>query len=188
MLTLALPADRNNRIALLVVLLPLAMLALGFASPPLYRWICEVTGMGGTTQRAAAGQDAPGAVTGKIVNVRFDANINDGLPWRFAPEQGLERTAVGARKMVFYNAKNESSVPVTGTATFNVTPESAGKYFTKIQCFCFNLQTLQPGESIRMPVIYYVDPAILTDPDARKIEEITLSYTFFPVDSAKQGG
>ena len=178
-------ARRNGRTAALAALLVLAMVGLAFASVPLYRLFCQVTGFGGTTQMQVGGV-APGAV-GKIVNVRFDANINNALPWTFKPEKHVERTAVGARKMAFYTARNNSDRPVTGTASFNVTPAQAGQYFTKIQCFCFTEQTLQPGEEIRMPVVYYVDPKILDDPEARQISEITLSYTFFPVDSEKAG-
>jgi cytochrome c oxidase assembly protein subunit 11 len=116
--------------------------------------------------------------------VRFDANVSPSLPWQFAPEKKIERTAIGARKMAFFTATNLSDHPITGTAAFNVTPELAGAYFVKIQCFCFTSQTLKPGETVRMPVIYYVDPAILKDPEAGKFNEITLSYTFFPDKSA----
>lgn len=178
-------ARRNGRTAGIFALVALAMVGLAFASVPLYRLFCQVTGFGGTTQMQVGGE-APGAVAGKIVNVRFDANTNSALPWEFEPERRVERSAVGARKMAFYTAKNVSDRPVTGTATFNVTPVQAGQYFTKIQCFCFNEQTLQPGEEVRMPVIYYVDPAILDDKDASKISEITLSYTFYPVDSKQE--
>lgn len=164
-------------------LLAAAMVGLAFASVPLYRLFCQVTGFGGTTQMQVGGE-APGA-TGKIINVRFDANTNSALPWSFEPEKHLERTALGARKMAFYTAKNLSDTPVTGTATFNVTPVQAGQYFTKIQCFCFNEQTLKPGEDVRMPVVYYVDSKILDDPATADISEITLSYTFYPVDESK---
>jgi len=177
-------AQKNGRTAAIFALVALAMVGLAFASVPLYRLFCQVTGFGGTTQMTVGGE-APGAV-GKIVNVRFDANTSSALPWEFEPERHVERTAIGARKMAFYTAKNLSDKPVTGTATFNVTPVQAGPYFTKIQCFCFTEQTLQPGEEVRMPVIYYVDPAILDDKQASEISEITLSYTFYPVDSAAE--
>lgn len=176
-------AQKNGRTARMMALVAIGMVGLAFASVPLYRLFCQVTGFGGTTQMRV-GTAAPGEVVGKIINVRFDANTNSALPWRFLPEQHTERTAIGARKMAFYEAENLSDKPVTGTATFNVTPVQAGQYFAKIQCFCFTEQTLQPGQSIRMPVVYYVDPKILDDPDASKISEITLSYTFYPVDSA----
>ena len=179
---------RNRRVGMMAGALAVAMVGLGYASVPLYRLFCQVTGCDGTTQRAAEGADAPGAVAGKIINVRFDANVAPTIPWDFKPEQTVERAAVGARMMAFFTAKNESDLPVKGTASFNVTPSQAGQYFTKIQCFCFTEQTLQPGETMRMPVVYYVDPKILDDPSANDISEITLSYTFFPVDSAAAGG
>ena len=176
---------RTTRTAVLAVLFVCFMTGLAFASVPLYRMFCQVTGFGGTTQR---GSTAPGAVAGREVTVRFDANTSNRLPWNFRPESRSETVAVGARDMVFFQATNRAAQPVTGTATFNVTPTQAGKYFTKIECFCFTEQTLKPGESIRMPVIFYVDPKMLADPDARDIENITLSYTFYPVDSAKTAG
>lgn len=176
--------NRNLRTALLGVVLVFAMGGLAFASVPLYRMFCQVTGFAGTTQRAE-GEEAPGEVVGKIMSVRFDANTSSALGWEFKPERHTERVAVGAREMAFYTAKNLSDKPVTGTATFNVTPMQAGQYFTKIQCFCFTEQTLQPGEEVRMPVVFYVDPKILEDRDADDISEITLSYTFYPVDQAK---
>lgn len=173
---------RTTRTALLAVVGICFMSGLAWASVPLYRLFCQVTGLNGTTQR---GETAPGA-TDAQVQVRFDANVSPKLPWRFTPETPLETVAVGARDMVFFKAVNQSDQPVTGTATFNVTPATAGKYFTKIQCFCFTEQTLKPRESVRMPVIFYVDPKMLTDPEARAIETITLSYTFYPVDSGKR--
>ncbi|HTG39333.1 cytochrome c oxidase assembly protein [Sphingomonas sp.] len=177
--------DRKTRTALLAITGVIGMTGLGFASVPLYRVFCQVTGLNGTTQVAAS---APGAVQGKIVTVAFDSNVSRAMPWAFAPEQRSERAALGARKMAFFNAKNLSDQPITGTATFNVTPAQAGKYFSKIQCFCFSEQTLKPGEEVRMPVVYFVDPALATDPDTQSVEEITLSYTFYPVDSAKKPG
>jgi len=175
-------ARRNGRTAALAGLMVAAMAALAFASVPLYRIFCQVTGFGGTTMMKP-GADAPGAVVGKMVSVRFDANVSPALPWEFKPERNVERVAVGARDMAFYTARNLSDRPVTGTATFNVTPVQAGQYFTKVQCFCFTEQVLKPGERVRMPVVFYIDPRILDDPAARKIDEITLSYTFYPVDS-----
>lgn len=177
-------ARRNGRTAALAALLVAAMVGLAFASVPLYRLFCQVTGFGGTPMRAADVEDRL-AATGRIVSVRFDANKSPALPWEFKPERSTDRVAVGARKMAFYTAKNLSDRPVAGTATFNVTPAQAGQYFTKVQCFCFNEQMLKPGEEVRMPVVYFVDPNILDDPDAAKISEITLSYTFYPVDGGK---
>lgn len=177
-------ARRNGRTAGFAALLVLAMVGLAFASVPLYRLFCQVTGIDGTTMRAA---EAPGPVPGKEVSVRFDANTASALPWRFGPEKAREIVTIGEREMAFYTAKNLSARPVKGTATFNVTPVQAGKYFSKIQCFCFNEQVLKPGEEVRMPVVYFVDPRILQDPDTKGISEITLSYTFYPVDSGREG-
>jgi len=178
-------AQKNGRTAALAALLVAAMVGLAFASVPLYRLFCQVTGFGGTPLRADQ-IDASVKPTGKIISVRFDANVNSALPWSFEPEEHVQRVAVGARDMAFYTAKNLSDQPVTGTATFNVTPAQAGQYFTKIQCFCFTEQILKPGEEMRMPVVFFVDPKILEDKDASKISEITLSYTFYPVDSDKE--
>ena len=177
-------ARKNGRTAAFAALLVAAMVGLAFASVPLYRLFCQVTGFGGTPMRV---DEAEAALrpTGKIVSVRFDANVSSALPWEFKPERHVERVAVGARDMAFYTAKNMSDKPITGTATFNVTPTQAGQYFSKIQCFCFTEQTLKPGEEMRMPVVFFVDPKILEDKDARQISEITLSYTFYPVDQPK---
>ncbi|MEA3015552.1 MAG: cytochrome c oxidase assembly protein subunit 11 [Sphingomonadales bacterium] len=176
---------RNGRTAALAALVAVAMVCLAFASVPLYRLFCQVTGFAGTT-RMRLGGDAPGAAAGRI-SVRFDANRSPGLPWQFRPEDPHHDVAIGERSIAFYTARNLSDRPVTGTATFNVTPASAGQYFVKIQCFCFTEQRLEPGQEVRMPVVFYVDPKILDDPDTRRISEITLSYTFYPVDSAREG-
>jgi cytochrome c oxidase assembly protein subunit 11 len=172
---------RNLRVAILAGIGVCSMAGLGFASVPLYRMFCEATGLNGTTQR---GLRAPGT-TGQKITVAFDSNVAKGLPWKFAPERRSDTIDVGGRDMAFFSATNTSDKPVTGTATFNVTPTTAGKYFTKIQCFCFTQQTLDPGQTVRMPVIFYVDPKILNDPDTKDVQEITLSYTFYPVDSGK---
>ncbi len=172
------------RTGLLALGLAAGMTGLGYASVPLYRAFCQATGFGGTTQKA---DNAPGAVlSGKRVSVRFDANHAPSLPWEFAPEKTNEPVILGEREIAFFTAKNLSDKPITGRATFNVTPSQAGKYFNKIQCFCFTEQTLLPGKQVRMPVIFYVDPKIADDPDADDIAEITLSYTFYPVDEAKK--
>jgi cytochrome c oxidase assembly protein subunit 11 len=178
--------NRQLRTAGLAVLGICFMTGLAWASVPLYRLFCQVTGLNGTTQR---GLRAPGGVNRQI-GIDFDANVSPKLAWSFRPENPHETVDIGARDMVFFTATNHAATPITGTATFNVTPSQAGKYFTKIQCFCFTQQTLKPGETARMPVIFYVDPKILTDPDAADVETITLSYTFYPVspsrvDSAK---
>jgi cytochrome c oxidase assembly protein subunit 11 len=158
------------------------MVGVGFAAVPLYRLFCQVTGFGGTTMRVDAAQAATVAVSNKTIVVRFDANQRGGLPWEFKPERPTDTVSIGAKDMSIYIAKNLSNEPVTGTATFNVTPALAGQYFNKIQCFCFTEQTLKPGEQVRMPVLFYVDPKIMTDPETKDIEEITLSYTFYPVE------
>ncbi len=178
---------RNAKTGIMAGLLAIAMVGMGFAAVPLYRLFCQVTGFGGTTMRVGEAQAATIQDTGKPITVRFDANQR-GLPWEFRPENTTERVTIGAKEMTVYLAKNLSAVPVTGTATFNVTPMQAGQYFNKIQCFCFTEQTLQPGEEVRMPVLFYVDPRIMTDPNTKNIKEITLSYTFYPVDADKKGG
>ena len=157
------------------------MSGLAWASVPLYRMFCQVTGLNGTTGR---GVRAPGAVDGKMT-IAFDTNVAPALKWTFKPEVEQETIDIGARDMAFFTATNTSNRTVTGTATFNVTPAQAGVYFKKIQCFCFTQQTLKAGEQVRMPVLFFVDPKIKDDPDARDIEEITLSYTFHPVDADK---
>lgn len=183
--------QRNLRTGIYAALFGLAMLGMGFAAVPLYRIFCQVTGFGGTTQRAtedeaslaaAAAQQAAGAT----VSVRFDSNIDSDVPWTFRPDQVTQTVALGQRRMAFYTAKNNSNEPVTGTASFNVSPAQTGQYFNKIQCFCFTEQTLQPGQEVQMPVLFFVDPAIRNDPDAAPVEQITLSYTFHRSEPAAQ--
>lgn len=177
-------ADRANaRTGVMAAAIAVAMVGVGFAAVPLYRVFCQVTGFGGTTMRVSEAQAATVQATGKTIVVRFDANQR-GLPWEFKPERPTDTVSIGARDMSIFIAKNLSSQPMTGTATFNVTPALAGKYFNKIQCFCFTEQRLEAGQEVRMPVLYYVDPKIMTDPETKDIEEITLSYTFFPVDTS----
>ena len=173
-------APRPHRTAFYLLLGIAFMTGLAWASVPLYRLFCQATGLNGTTGRA---ERAPGGVNQRI-DVAFDTNVAPGLPWRFAPELHVDTVDIGARDMAFFDATNTGNTPITGTATFNVQPAQAGKYFKKIQCFCFTQQTLRPGETQRMPVIFYVDPAILQDPDARDIQTITLSYTFWPAGAA----
>jgi cytochrome c oxidase assembly protein subunit 11 len=172
-------AQRNARTGLKMALLALAMVGLAFASVPLYRIFCQVTGFGGATVRAA---DAPGAAAGEI-GMRFDANIHPSLPWRFEPA-ARERVSLGERTIVHYTATNLTARPTTGRAIFNVTPAQAGGYFNKIECFCFTEQTLKPGESVKMPIVFFVDPKVREDEATKTIDEITLSYTFYPVESA----
>lgn len=176
----------NLRTALMAGSIALAMVGLGFASVPLYRIFCQVTGFGGTTMRVSEAEAATIQATNKTIVIRFDANMR-GLPWEFRPERPTDTVTIGAKDMTVFLAKNLSDTPVTGTATFNVSPAQAGQYFSKVQCFCFTEQTLKPGQQLRMPVVYYVDPRILDDPDTKDIEEITLSYTFYPVDAPGKG-
>jgi len=175
----AIAQNRNAKTALLMALIVAAMVGLAFASAPLYRMFCEYTGFDGTPQRA---ERAPGAVAGQV-GVRFDANVHPGLPWRFEPEQTTVRVKPGAKTQIFYRAQNLSAKTLTGQAVFNVSPDQVGKYFKKIQCFCFTEQTLKAGEAKDMPVIFFVDPAIKKDPDTNNVDEITLSYTFYPTGS-----
>lgn len=172
--------QRNRKVGAVALAIAAAMLALGYASVPLYRLFCQVTGFGGTTQRASEAQAAAVAVAGRTMSIRFDANVERGMPWEFRPEQVTDTVSIGARDMAIFIARNTSDAPVTGSATFNVEPEYVGKYFNKIQCFCFTEQRLEAHQQVRMPVLYYIDPAILDDPDARDVEQITLSYTFHP--------
>lgn len=180
-------AAANTRTALLAGGVALGMVGLAYASVPLYRLFCQVTGFGGTPMVATdARAQFPQAVPGTSIRVRFDGNVRRGMPWAFRPAERFVDLPVGERRMAFYHARNLGNSAVTGVATFNVTPEAAGRYFVKIQCFCFNEQTLAAGQAVEMPVIYYVDPAILDDPEASRIREITLSYSFFPVEAPKQ--
>jgi cytochrome c oxidase assembly protein subunit 11 len=175
--------NKNLRLAMMAFGIALAMVALGFASVPLYRMFCQVTGFAGTTQ---VGTESDAAIAANLaksagtppISIRFDGNTDPGLPWDFAPERTTDTVQIGIRDLAFFTAKNNSSKPITGTATFNVEPEQAAPYFNKIQCFCFTEQTLQPGEEVRMPVLFYVDPAALEDPNMDGVEQITLSYTF----------
>jgi cytochrome c oxidase assembly protein subunit 11 len=173
--------QKNRRVALIVLAAAAAMLGLGFAAVPLYRIFCQVTGYGGTTQVATAAEAADAAARSAgapTISIRFDANTASDMPWMFRPRQVTDTVQIGQRDMAIFEARNLSSVPVTGTASFNVEPEQAGAYFTKIQCFCFTEQTLRPGQEVAMPVIYFVDPRALDDPNMKGVEQITLSYTF----------
>ena len=171
-------AERNIRVASLCGLLVLAMVGMSYAAVPLYRIFCEVTGYDGTTQRASA---APDSVLGREMNIEFDANIAPGLPWTFAPAQRRLKVRLGEEAMAHYRAVNNSGHSVTGTAVFNVTPALAGRYFTKIQCFCFTEQKLEPGRAADMPVVFFVDPKLADDKNLASLTTITLSYTFYPL-------
>ncbi len=174
----AIETRSNKRVAFIALSMAVGMLGLGFASVPLYRIFCQVTGYDGTTRRVDEVQAATVQVTDKTMSIRFDANVERGMPWEFKPLQRTDTITIGERDMALFWAKNDSDKVITGTASFNVEPEQAARYFNKIQCFCFTEQTLQPGEAVKMPVIYYVDPGILNDPDNKDVQQITLSYTF----------
>lgn len=176
----------NARLGLYAALFAGGMVGLAFASVPAYQLFCKVTGYGGTP-KVATQATAP-QVLARTMTVRFDASVNGTLPWRFVPAQGPMTVHVGEQSLAFYRAVNDSDVPITGTATFNVTPLKAAKYFTKIECFCFTEQTLQPGQTVDMPVTFYVDPAIVDDPHVSEVKTITLSYTFFKKEGGGDGG
>jgi cytochrome c oxidase assembly protein subunit 11 len=179
---------KNTRLGMIALGVACAMVGVGFAAVPLYNLFCRVTGYGGTTQVADESTAAGVKAINKTISVRFDANIRSDLGWDFRPEKTTETVRIGERSMAIFLATNTSGKRVTGQASYNVTPDSAGAYFNKIQCFCFTEQTLEPGQSVRMPVIFYVDPSIVDNPDARIVNQITLSYTFYPVDRDEQGG
>jgi cytochrome c oxidase assembly protein subunit 11 len=167
---------RHGLLPIALVGLVAAMVGLAFASVPLYRLFCQATGYGGVPQRADRGADK---VLDRTIRIRFDANVDGALPWTFAPDQRVMQIKIGETALAFFKATNNSSVPVTGQAIFNVAPELAGRYFTKIECFCFKQQTLAPHASVEMPVTFFVDPKIVDDDDTKTIDEITLSYTFY---------
>ena len=155
------------------------MIGMSYASVPLYRVFCQVTGFGRTTQVASS---APEAAITRTIRIRFDANVGPGLNWKFQPKQREIEVPIGATAEIAFEATNLARKLAAGSATFNVTPEAAGSYFNKLQCFCFTETALSPGESMDMPVVFFVDPAIVDDPEAGRITTITLSYTFFPTD------
>jgi cytochrome c oxidase assembly protein subunit 11 len=173
---------RGRRITALVAVLGVgAMIGAAYAAVPFYRAFCQATGYDGTVRRA---ERAPKTVLDRQITVRFDANVR-GLPWTFTPEQVSQTLRIGAAGLAFFDVTNNGSTPLTGRAAYNVVPESAGPYFLKTQCFCFSDQTIQPGEHMRFPVIYFVEPAFASDPDTKPFQEVTLSYTFFPVNAPK---
>ncbi|MBI1208382.1 MAG: cytochrome c oxidase assembly protein [Azospirillum sp.] len=168
---------RKNRVVMAAAFAVVAaMVGLSFASVPLYRIFCQVTGFGGTTQRAA---QPAGTVAERMITVRFNADVNSDLPWRFRAVQSSVKVHLGESRLIGYQATNLGKEPVVGTAVFNVQPDKAGLYFNKIQCFCFTEQTLAPGETAELPVYFFVDPALDKDPDLDGADTITLSYTFY---------
>ncbi|MCK6451475.1 MAG: cytochrome c oxidase assembly protein [Alphaproteobacteria bacterium] len=176
-------AARNRRLMLVCVVVVAVMVGMSFASVPLYRLFCQVTGFGGATQRA---DKAPDTVLDRVVTVRFNADTDPSLPWSFRPAQREVRVRLGEQALAFYTARNFGHEPITGTATFNVTPEKVGGHFDKIQCFCFTQQTLAPGQSAELPVSFFVDPSLAKDPNLDDIKVITLSYTFFRARKPEQ--
>lgn len=172
----------NNRlVALALVAFFAGMVGMAYAAVPLYRVFCQVTGYGGTTQRAT---QYSSKVLDQKITVRFDANVS-GLPWEFGPEQREITMPIGETVQVAFRAKNLAATATSGRAIFNVTPQVAGAYFMKVECFCFTDNTLKPGEQIDMPVVFYVDPAIVDAPETKHIRTLTLSYTFYPTETDK---
>ncbi len=172
-------ARSDNKVALRLLALVGTMLALSFAAVPFYDWFCRVTGYGGTPLQADAGSDV---ILQDEIAIRFDANLERGMPWEFKPVQREVQIKIGESGLAFYEAYNPTDKPIAGTASFNVAPFSAGEYFVKIDCFCFELQVLEPGERVDMPVSFYVDPEIVNDAEAKYAPTITLSYTFHVTD------
>lgn len=166
---------KNLRIAVILGGVVVGMVGVAYAAVPLYQIFCQVTGLGGTTQKA---EDNAKGVIDRLMTVRFDSNVGGGLPWKVAPAAPVT-AKIGTIETVNYVAKNLSDKPVTGHAIFNVVPEVTGVYFNKIQCFCFTEQTLQPGEQVEMPVTFFVDPDIAENGDLDAVRNITLSYTFY---------
>ena len=172
-------SDAKKKTVFKLVGVILVMGSLAWASVPLYDLFCRVTGWGGATDVAEAAMDEP---LDEMVTVRFDASREKGMPWDFKPEQLKMKIRIGEEGLAFYEAHNPTDRPIAGTATFNVAPYSAGAYFSKIQCFCFEMQVLEPGQTVSMPVSFFVEPEILEDADARFVKTITLSYTFHETD------
>jgi cytochrome c oxidase assembly protein subunit 11 len=172
---------RNRLIGAICALSALGMVGAAYAAVPLYRLFCQVTGFDGTVRKAEA---PPGAILDRKMLVRFDANVRQ-LPWEFETEQVKQEIRIGETGLAFFKVTNNGDKPLTGMASYNVVPERAGPHFRKIECFCFEAQTIQPGATVEYPVAYFVDPELVSDPDAKGVQEITLSYTFFP---AKKDG
>ena len=171
------------RTALICAVVVVGMTGAAFAAVPLYRAFCQATGFDGTVRRADA---APKASLDRTIKVRFDGNVRN-LSWDFEPEQVSQTVKIGDTSLAFFKATNTGSKPVTGTAVFNVVPEAAGAHFRKLECFCFQEQEIAPGETIQFPVVYFVDPELVKDPEAKRIDEITLSYTFYPAKPTAPG-
>lgn len=171
--------NRHRPLALTLASVAIFMVGLSFAAVPAYKLFCQFTGYGGTTQKAERPAEF---VSDRTITIRFDSNVSPDLSWEFKPVQKVIKVRIGEPSLIFYQARNTSKRDTVGTASFNVTPEGAGIYFNKIQCFCFNEQRLAAGQIADMPVDFYIDPAILEDEDAKRIKEVTLSYTMFPIE------
>lgn len=174
---------QNKRTGLIVLGVVFFMIALSFASVPLYRLFCQVTGFGGRAEQAAV-LSSTSAPIARTVTVRFNTDVNAELPWHFIPNDRAVTVKVGVDGLTSFTATNESREAVIGTAVFNVLPEKAGKYFHKTQCFCFGEQRLNPGEAVNMPVLFYIDPKFVDDPNMDDVQSLTLSYTFYRAESA----
>jgi len=157
-----------------------AMVGLAYASVPLYQLFCQATGYGGTPKVGVVVEKATGAAAERIITVTLDANVNKGLAWKFKPQVSKVNVPLGEETLAFYIARNIGDTAVSGTATYNVTPFKAAEYVSKIDCFCFTEQRLEAGQEMPMPVSFYIDPEIMNDPNTRDLENIVLSYTFFP--------
>ena len=169
---------KNNKLLAKIIVFVFLMIGLSYASVPLYDLFCRVTGYGGTTQKASLAPGSQGNY--KNIQIRFDANVNNNLNWEFLAPKDEILVQPGVEKIIYYTAKNLSDKTIVGTATYNVSPPKAGSVFMKIDCFCFQEQSLQPGESVDMPVRFFIDPEIVADKNVVDVKDITLSYTFFP--------
>jgi len=177
---------KNQKTAVVLFAVAGGMIGLAFASVPLYKLFCQVTGFGGTTSVAASAPTLQNAVDTPVMTVRFDSNVDSSLPWGFRPDQKEVKVKIGTEGLATYTATNTSNETIIGTATFNVTPYKAGEYFQKIECFCFTEQKLVPGQTVSMPVSFFVDPEILNDANALDVRTITLSYTFYRAPADKE--
>lgn len=167
---------KRKTTTILLIALALFMLGLAFASVPLYRIFCQRTGFGGTTQVASF---LPNRISDRVITVRFNANVDPSIPWTFEPLQKEIKVRAGEQAFAIYHVRNKRDVPTVGMATYNVTPDKAGQYFNKIECFCFLEQHMQPGQALDMPLLFFIDPDIDKDPALKDVDTITLSYTFF---------
>ncbi len=172
--------DKNTKTISYIFLIVFGMVGLAFASVPLYRLFCQVTGFGGTTMVA---EKLPDHIVDREITVKFDANTSPNINWSFKPEKHQETVKLGQQGLIAFLAKNNDREPSSGTAVYNVTPNKAGQYFQKIQCFCFGDQMLTPGQEMSMPVMFFIDPKMNDDPNMDDVKSITLSYTFFPAES-----